>query len=460
MVQYERSYLMNNDFFDELNKAQKEKLNEEPSITENIAPEASTEYKDSFTDTSSINKEDTYSSPSSSGIIYTETVKKTKKNKKKFSERPIAIALCTAIATSVIFGGGLYFSMDSIKDYILKDIKTESSTSTPVPMPGSSQTASDSLSLTNQQIAALVSPSIVGISNMSYSPNSFLNINTLQSTGSGIIISEKGYIVTNNHVISNANKLKVTLSSGDELDAKLIGTDPTTDMAVIKVDPSGIELKAAAVGNSSTLQVGDEVLAIGNPLGLTLAGSVTHGIVSALNRKLTVDGSTYNLIQTDAAINSGNSGGALVNKRGEVIGINSVKISSDGVEGLGFAIPIDDVKDIINDLVTDGYVHGRPAIGVSIVEITPQIAYYYSLPVNYGLFVNDVVEGGSAEIAGIEVGDIIIAFNDEKVTTSADFIAKRNTFKAGDTITLTINREGKEKNLTLKLQEDKPSGVQ
>ena len=164
---------------------------------------------------------------------------------------------------------------------------------------------------------------------MSYSPNSFLNINTLQSTGSGIIVSESGYIITNNHVISNANRLKVTLSTGDELDATLIGTDPETDMAVIKVDPSGIELKAATVGNSSTLQVGDEVLAIGNPLGLTLAGSVTRGIVSALNRKLTIDGTTYNLIQTDAAINSGNSGGALVNNRGEVIGINSVKISSD-----------------------------------------------------------------------------------------------------------------------------------
>ena len=150
----------------------------------------------------------------------------------------------------------------------------------------------------------------------------------------------------------------------------------------------------------------------------------------------------------------------MVNEHGEVIGINSVKISSDGVEGLGFAIPIDDVKEIIEDLVSDGYVHGRPSIGVSIVEITPQIAYYYSLPVNYGLFVNDVIEGGSADIAGMEIGDIIIAFNDEKVSSSAEFIAKRNTFKAGDTITLTVNREGKEKNLSLKLQEDKPASAQ
>ena len=453
---------MNNDFFDELNNSEKAKKVEDPSIPEGVTQESENEISDGFHNAEKTSSEETpdYPITETRPIIYTETVKKHKKEKKKFSERPIAVALVTAFTMSVIFGGGLYFSMDSIKDYILKDVKSQPAYNIPAELPGSSQAATDPLALTNQQISAIVSPSIVGISNMSYSPNSFLNINTLQSVGSGIIISEDGYIVTNNHVISNANKLKVTLSSGDELDATLIGTDPETDMAVIKVDPSGIEIKAATIGNSSTLQVGDEVLAIGNPLGLTLAGSVTHGIVSAVNRKLTVDGTTYNLIQTDAAINSGNSGGALVNKHGEVIGINSVKISSDGVEGLGFAIPIDDVKDIIEDLISDGYVHGRPSIGVSIVEITPQIAYYYSLPVNYGLFVNDVIEGGSADIAGIEIGDIIISFNGEKVTTSAEFISKRNTFKAGDTITLTINREGKEKDFTLKLQEDKPASAQ
>ena len=434
---------MDNNFFDELNN----KVTEEQK---DVIPETTAE-------TPEVSSEP---SPPPVEAIYSETILKPKKEKKKFSERPIAIAVLTAFVMTVLFGGGLYASKDMIKNYILADANISAPADTPANIPEATPAAASAPALTRQQISALVSPSIVGISNMSYSPNSFLNINTLQSTGSGIIISESGYIVTNNHVISNANKLKVTLSTGDELDATLIGTDPETDMAVIKVDPSGVELKAATVGNSSTLQVGDEVLAIGNPLGLTLAGSVTHGIVSAVNRKLTVDGTTYNLIQTDAAINSGNSGGALVNNRGEVIGINSVKISSDGVEGLGFAIPIDDVKEIIEDLVTDGYVHGRPAIGVSIVEITPQIAYYYNLPTSYGLFVNDVIEGGSADIAGIEIGDIIIAFNGEKVTTSSEFIAKRNTFKAGDTITLTVNREGDEKTFNLKLQEDKPSLAQ
>lgn len=434
----------NNNFFEELNNS--EKANTEPTV------ESINEGTDEI-----ISREDT----TVSEPVFTERVKKPKKNKKKFSERPIAVATLTAFIMCIIFGGGLYASRDVIKDYLLDDINlTAGAVDKPINIPGASPALSDAPSLSRQQIAAIVSPSIVGISNMSYSPNSFLNINTLQSTGSGIIISDDGYIVTNNHVISNANKLKITLSTGDELDATLVGSDPETDMAVIKVDPMGHDLKAATIGNSSSLQVGDEVLAIGNPLGLTLAGSVTHGIVSAVNRKLTVEGTTYNLIQTDAAINSGNSGGALVNEHGEVIGINSVKISSDGVEGLGFAIPIDDVKEIIEDLVSDGYVHGRPSIGVSIVEITPQIAYYYSLPVNYGLFVNDVIEGGSADIAGMEIGDIIIAFNDENVSSSAEFIAKRNTFKAGDTITLTVNREGKEKNLSLKLQEDKPASAQ
>ncbi len=432
---------MNNDFFDELNKK-----DEETKSLEDIPCDE---------DESSI-----LSPEDSAKDVYSEKIKNPAKSRKKLGERPFAIALLTAFLMTAIFGSGLYISKDYIKDYILKDVVIQKDNDTSLDIPGAPASLSSGVELSTQKIAALVNPSIVGISNMSYSPNSYLNINTLQSVGSGIIISTEGYIVTNNHVISNAKKIKVTLSTGDEVEAKLIGTDPTTDMAVIKIDPSGLDITAATLGNSSSLQVGDTVLAIGNPLGLTFAGSVTHGIVSALNRKLDVDGSTYNLIQTDAAINSGNSGGALVNTKGEVIGINSVKVASDGVEGLGFAIPIDDVKDVIQDLIKSGYVKGRPSIGINIVEITPQIAYYYELPVNYGLFINSLIEGGSAEKAGLEIGDIIIAFNGEKVTSASDFIAKRNTFKAGDTITLSVNREGKEKDFKLILQEDKPSSAQ
>ncbi len=423
---------MNNDFFDELNKRNEERTRPEASDV-------------SYTETEE---------PKST--VYSETVRKPKKDHGSFFKKPLAVAVLTAFVMTFLFGGGLYLSKDALKAYILKDVNVSSEVKN-FDIPGASVAKSDGTELTNQQIAATVSPSIVGVSNMSYSPNSYLNINTVQSTGSGIIISTDGYIVTNNHVVSNANKLKVNLASGDEVDAKLIGTDATTDIAIIKIDPSGLDLKAATLGYSSSLQVGDDVLAIGNPLGLKLAGSVTHGIVSALNRSLTVDGTTYNLIQTDAAINSGNSGGALVNNKGEVIGINSVKVASDGVEGLGFAIPIDDVKDVIEDIIKDGYVHGRPSIGVNIVEITSQLAYYYNLPSNYGLYVNSVLEGSAAKISGIEVGDIIVAFNGEKVTSASDFIAKKNEYKAGDTIDLTINREGTEKKVSVKLQEEKPA---
>lgn len=407
--------------------------------------------------------------------VFTETVHSQKASKRKFFKRPVVVATLTAVIMCVLFSGAVFLSYNSIKQSMINEVafriqslqddareQESNANNRTINIPGVSQTTSEGITLSNQEIATRVGPSIVGVSNLASSSYSYLNRNMLRSTGSGIIISDQGYIITNNHVIANANELKITLASGEEVNAELIGTDVATDIAVLKINPADCvgPLTAAALGDSSDLRVGDNVLAIGNPLGLTLAGSVTHGIVSALDRKLTIDGTTYNLIQTDAAINSGNSGGALVNAYGEVIGINSAKVSYDGIEGLGFAIPIDDVKDIIEDLIRDGYVHGRPSIGVNIVEINNSIAYYYNLPVNYGLFVNDVVEGGSAAMAGIEVGDIIIAFNGEKVTSSSSFIAMRNTFVAGDTIELTINRDGHEKKVSVKLQEEKPSSVQ
>lgn len=382
---------------------------------------------------------------------YVETIKKPKKEKKNLLKSPFFVSLITATFVSLFFIGLFYTSLPAIKESLLSGINTE----TKVDIPGASSFVSSGEALTKEEVAAIVSPSIVGISNLAIPYNSYLNLNSLQGTGSGIIISTEGYIVTNNHVIDNANKIRVTLSSGDEVDAKLIGKDPQTDIAVIKIDPKGLDLTAVTFGSSSALSVGEEVIAIGNPLGLTLSGSVTHGIVSALNRKLTVEGVTYNLIQTDAAINSGNSGGALLNCRGEVIGINSVKIASDGVEGLGFAIPIDDVRGIIEDLINVGYVKGRPSIGVNIVEVTPQLAYYYNLSSTYGLFVNDVITGSSADVAGIEVGDIIIAFNGKKIETSAQLIEERDKYKAGDTVEITVDREGRQKNISVKLQEDR-----
>ena len=251
---------------------------------------------------------------------------------------------------------------------------------------------------------------------------------------------------------------KVILNNGEKYDATLVGTDPDTDLAVIKIDAK--ELTPATLGDSDALLVGEKAVAIGNPLGTDLAGTVTQGIISALNRSITVDNVTYNLIQIDAAINSGNSGGALVNQYGDVIGINSVKISSEGVEGLGFAIPINDAKPIIEDLMSHGYVTGRPLIGLSLREITEEIAYYNNLPVKEGLYVAEVTAGTGADLAGIRRGDIITACDGEAVKTVAELNEKRDTHKAGDTITLTVNRNGENMDIKVTLSEKKSGFTQ
>ena len=306
------------------------------------------------------------------------------------------------------------------------------------------------------EIAQKVSPSVVGITNKGISSNSYFNLNipVEQGYGSGIIISADGYIVTNNHVISGASEVIVSLTNGEEYTAEIVGTDSQTDLAVLKIEATGLD--AAVLGTSSNLLVGEQVIAIGNPLGQQFSGSVTMGIVSALNRTMTIDEATYKLIQTDAAINEGNSGGALVNSAGEVIGINSVKVSGSGVEGLGFAIPIDEAKPIIQDLIDHGYVRGRPSIGVEIIEITKSIAYYYDLPSSYGLYVVQPIKDGGADKAGIRANDIIIACNGEKVETLEALNEIKNEFVAGDTITLTVLRNKQELEIDVVLTESAP----
>ena len=306
------------------------------------------------------------------------------------------------------------------------------------------------------EIAQKVSPSVVGITNKGISSNNYFNLNipVEQGYGSGIIISTDGYVVTNNHVINGASEVIVTLTDGTEYTAEVVGTDSQTDLAVLKIEAT--DLDAATLGSSSNLLVGEQVIAIGNPLGQQFSGSVTLGIVSALNRTMTIDEATYKLIQTDAAINEGNSGGALVNSVGEVIGINSVKVSGSGVEGLGFAIPIDEAKPIIQDLIDHGYVRGRPSIGVEIIELTKSIAYYYDLPSSYGLYVVKPVKDGGADKAGIRANDIIIGCNGKKVETLEELNEIKNEFSAGDTITLTILRNKQEMNIDVVLTESAP----
>ncbi len=310
-------------------------------------------------------------------------------------------------------------------------------------------------------VAKKVQPSIVAIT-VEYSVNSIFsrNAQTATAKGSGIIISEDGYILTNNHVVSSsssssfyeieeANKVTVKLYNDDtEYEGKIIGTDSQTDLAVIKIEKDG--LTAADLGDSDSVQVGEFAMAIGSPLGLD--NSVTAGIVSAVNREVSdEDGNKYVAIQTDAAINSGNSGGALVNSKGQVIGVNTLKLSGTGVEGVGFAIPINSTKDIYGQLIEYSKVK-RPYIGIGGTDLTEILVKQYNLP-TLGIYIRSIEEFSAAEKAGLKVGDIITEADGTKVKKVDELNEIKNKKQIGDTIKLKINRDGKEKEVTLTLQE-------
>lgn len=303
-------------------------------------------------------------------------------------------------------------------------------------------------------IAAKAGPSIVGVK-VSYMTQSFFGTQEADEEGSGIIYSQDGYIITNYHVIESAinnNTAVVAISiPNDEktYEAKIIGGDEATDLAVVKIDKTG--LTPAEFGESSKLNVGELAVAIGNPLGQEFAGSVTVGYISALNREITTDGRTYNLVQTDAAINPGNSGGALVNSTGQVIGINTVKISVTGVEGLGFAIPIDDAMPIIKELIENGKIV-RPYIGISGIDLDEMTAKRNNLV--KGIYVAQVLNGSPAKEAGIQKGDVIVKFEGTETITMQKLNQIKNTKKIGDTVTITVNRAGKEIDIKLTLASD------
>lgn len=283
------------------------------------------------------------------------------------------------------------------------------------------------------------------------------------SAGTGFVISEDGYIVTNAHCVydtseyqaGEAVEVSVLFSDESEVEANIIAYDLETDIAVLKVNKTG--LKPAVIGDSNDLKVGELVIAVGNPLGFDLFGSVTSGIVSALNREISVNERSMSLIQTDAAINSGNSGGPLLNSCGQVIGINSSKMSSSygmpSVEGLGFAIPISDAKVIIDDLINYKYVTGRPQIGITTNDITETYSRYLNLPM--GVYVLSVMPDSAAEKAGILQGDVIIDVDGKAITTAAELNEIISEHKAGDEITLTVSRYGKDIKIKLALQEKK-----
>jgi len=309
-------------------------------------------------------------------------------------------------------------------------------------------------------VASKVRPSIVGIE-VEYSVNSifYRNKSTATAAGSGIIISEDGYILTNNHIVNSsstsyyyelgkANKVTVTLyNDSTKYDATIVGTDSQTDLAVIKIEKNG--LKAAELGDSDAVQVGEFAMAIGNPLGLT--DSVTAGIVSAVNREVSdQDGNSYVAIQTDASINSGNSGGALVNSKGQVIGVNTLKLSGTGVEGVGFAIPINSTKEIYEQLIQYNKVK-RPYIGIGGYDLDEQTAEDNNLVV--GIYIKTIEDFSAGEKAGLKIGDDIVEVDGTKVTKMDELNAIKNQKQIGDTLKLKVFREGKEKEITVTLQE-------
>jgi S1-C subfamily serine protease len=272
-----------------------------------------------------------------------------------------------------------------------------------------------------------------------------------ESRGSGFFISADGYIVTNHHVVEGAESVSVTLYNGETLDAIVVGMDPKTDIAVLKVEGSGFTF--SAMGDSSALMIGEPCIAIGNPLG-TLTGTVTTGVISALERTITVEGMEMNLLQHDAAINEGNSGGPLYNMKGEVVGINNAKAAALGVEGLSFAIPVNSVKRVIEDLINVGYVTGRPYIGISVQVITEAQAKYYNVAAGIGVV--GVATGSPAEMAGLKYGDIITAANGKETLTLDALNDVKESLKVGDTMALTVWRDGATLTINVTLAEDVP----
>lgn len=307
--------------------------------------------------------------------------------------------------------------------------------------------AEENAELSLQDIYERCIPSVVSV---------VCNLRNGTATGSGVVLSDDGFIVTNYHVIENALQVAIQLSDDRILDAKLVGKDPATDLAVLLIEADG--LVPAELGNSDVLRVGDNVVAIGDPLGIKYRGTMTNGIVSAINRNVNVNGRNMNLIQTNAALNTGNSGGPLINAYGQVIGINTMKIVEDtygasGVEGIGFAIPTTVVKDIVSQIISQGYVSGRPSLGVEGEYISMFYQRYYRLP--SGLFITSVSPDSQAAQQGIQEGDILIAVDDTKVYTMEDLNTLLYNYNAGDLVSLTVYREGQVQTIQLVLEEAK-----
>ena len=377
---------------------------------------------------------------------------KAKKEKKYVTKGALIVCMILTMIISSLLGAfmaGTYFSKTSA------DGRTARQDSELSQLNLSDATGSE---LTVSEIVDMNENAVVEILMSGTQQNMWGQMQLVQGAGSGVIVREDGYIATNYHVIQGANKVEVTLHNGESYQAKIVGSDPANDIAVIKIDAK--RLTTATVGDSSTVDVGDLAVAIGNPLG-QLGGTATTGIISALDRTLDVEGTTLTLMQTDAAINGGNSGGGLFNSKGELIGIVESKASAVGVEGLAFALPINTVSPIINDLIENGgkaqVADATPAVGIVISDVSEENAQYYGLE-SAGVYVAQVT-GENAMKAGFQNEDRIVSFNGKEISNSNEFISLVRKCKVGDTVTIVVSRKGQQieiKTVLEELQQQQP----
>lgn len=404
----------------------------------------------------------TIQNPNNAKTVYES--KKENKAKLGFGKGVLIPFVSGVLGCSVVIG--TCFGIPSIRNNLLgKTTDSSSNSSNTVNSGYVTQTSLSNYSDTAVYAANKILPSIVGIK-VEYNVNSMISMfgrqsqtSTATASGSGIIISEDGYILTNNHIVSTsssesyyevseATKVTVTLFNDEaEYEAKIVGMDDQTDLAVIKIDKTG--LSKAEFADSDNIKVGEFAMAVGNPLGMQ--SSITCGVISAVNREVTdSDGKKFTLIQTDAAINSGNSGGALVNSEGKVVGINTLKLSGTGIEGMGFAIPINSTTDITSQLIQYSKVK-RPYIGISGMDLDEQTAKKYNLAA--GVYVKSVEDFSAAEKAGIKAGDVIIESEGKKISKMDELNEIKNSHNIGDELKIKVNRNGQEKELTITLGE-------
>ena len=381
----------------------------------------------------------------------------------------VALALCCALLGGAAGIGGALWAVNRAEEKQTSDIQISSRPATEVAI----KTVDGKNLMADAEIYAANVNSAVSINVTGTAGTNFFGQKVqTASAGSGFVLTKDGYIATNYHVVENAETVKVTMYNGDEYEAKYVGGDEEYDLAVIKVEAA--DLQSVVLGDSDNLNVGDHVLAIGNPLG-ELTFSMSGGMVSSVNRAINVNGTPFNMIQTDASINSGNSGGPLFNQYGEVVGIVSAKYSSSNsgasVEGLGFAIPINDVLAMIQDIMTNGYVTNKPYLAITGGSMTEEMAAQYRYDITTGVFVYSVEEGGAAANAGLQMGDVIVKIDEHTITNMESLNVAKKQYSAGDTCSVTVYRAGEEVTVELTwdavpaeeqqneiVQEQRPSG--